>query len=182
MRHPLQPIHFAHGYDWMALFFLGAPLLIAILDRILMMPRPLARNAALAMVLGLFLLDNAAWLVKIAVNNEFLVSLTTNQNGALTWLGHNVKPGDLVVCQDQLVSYLVSTYSPALSWQGHEHNTPWMDQRHDEVERLFSNGQTLPDWKRHGVFYVSPAAWVPPPTLTLTERYSNSDLAIWTTH
>jgi len=59
-----------------------------------------------------------------AVNNEFLVSLTTNQNGALTWLGHNVKPGDLVVCQDQLVSYLVSTYSPALSWQGHEHNTP----------------------------------------------------------
>jgi hypothetical protein len=86
----------------MALFFLGAPLLIAILDRILMMPRPLARNAALAMVLGLFLLDNAAWLVKIAVNNEFLVSLTTNQNGALTWLGHNVKPGDLVVCQAQL--------------------------------------------------------------------------------
>jgi uncharacterized protein YaiI (UPF0178 family) len=181
MRHPLQPIHFAHGYDWMALFFLGAPLLIAIFDRICRIPRPLARNAALALVLGLFLLDNAAWLIKIAVNNEFIVTLTRNQSAALTWLSQNVKSGDLIVCQDQLLSYLVSTYSSALSWQGHEHNTPWIEQRHDEVERMFSKGQVLPDWKRHGVLYVSPANWTPPPELTLTERYANGDFAIWQT-
>ena len=178
---PLQPIHFAHGYDWMALFFLGAPLLIAIFDRILKMPRPLARYAALALVLGLFLLDNAAWLVKIAVNNEYLVSLTKDQNAVLRWLSQNVRAGDLIVCQDGLVSYLVSTYSPALSWQGHEHNTPLMDQRHDEVERVFNEGQALPEWKRHGVFYVSPAAWIPPVDLSLIERYSNSEFAIWAT-
>jgi hypothetical protein len=179
MRHPLQPIHFAHGYDWMALFFLGAPVLIAIFDRILKIPRPLVRSGALALVLGLFLLDNAAWLVKIAIDNEYLVSLTKNQSGALSWLSQNVRAGDLVICQDGLVSYLVSTYTPALSWQGHEHNTPWMDRRHGEVEQLFNQGHSLPEWKRHGVFYVSPAEWIPPPDLSLTQRYANSEFAIW---
>jgi len=176
---PIQPIHFAHGYDWMALFFLGAPVLIAILDSILKMPRPLVRSGALTLVLGLFLLDNTAWLVKIAFNNEYLVSLTKDQSEALSWLSQNVRAGDLVVCQDGLISYLVSTYTPALSWQGHEHNTPWMDRRHDEVERVFNQGKSLPEWKRHGVFYVSPPAWVPPPDLSLTERYTNSEFAIW---
>jgi hypothetical protein len=179
VMHPIQPIHFAHGYDWTALFFLGAPVLIAIFDFILKIPRPLVRSGALALVLGLFLLDNAAWLVKIAINNEYLVSLTKNQSAALSWLSQNVRAGDLVVCQDNLVSYLVSTYTPALSWQGHEHNTPWMDRRHDEVERVFNEGQSLPEWRRHGVFYVSPAAWIPPPDLSLTQRYANSDFAIW---
>jgi hypothetical protein len=176
---PIQPIHFAHGYDWTALFFLGAPVLIAILDSILKMPRPLVRSGALTLVLGLFLLDNTAWLVKIAFNNEYLVSLTKDQSEALSWLSQNVRAGDLVVCQDGLISYLVSTYTPALSWQGHEHNTPWMDRRHDEVERVFNQGKSLPEWKRHGVFYVSPPAWVPPPDLSLTERYTNSEFAIW---
>jgi hypothetical protein len=179
MRHPLQPIHFAHGYDWMALFFLGVPVLIAILDYLLKMPRPLMRSSALALVLGLFLLDNAAWLVKIAINNEYLVSLTKSESGALSWLSQNVRAGDLVVCQDSLVSYLVSTYTPALSWQGHEHNTPFMDRRHDEVERVFNEGQSLPEWRRHGVFYVAPAAWIPPPDLSLTQRYANTEFVIW---
>jgi hypothetical protein len=179
--HPIQPIHFAHGYDWMALFFLGAPALLAILDFILKMPRPLARYAALALVLGLFLLDNSAWLIKTAINNEYLVSLTKNQSAALSWLAQNVKPGDTVVAQDGLVSYLVSTYTPALSWQGHEHNTPAMALRHEEVERVFNAGQALPEWQKHGVFYVSPAAWIPPAELSLTRRYTNSDFAIWST-
>ena len=179
VMHPIQPIHFAHGYDWMALFFLGAPVLIAILDSILKMPKPLVRSGALALVLGLFLLDNAAWLAKIAINNEYLVSLTKNQSAALSWLSQNAKSGDLIVCQDGLLSYLVATYTPALSWQGHEHNTPFMDRRHEEVERVFNEGQALPDWQRHGVFYVSPAGWTPPADLSLTQRYTNTDFAIW---
>jgi hypothetical protein len=179
VMHPIQPIHFAHGYDWTALFFLGVPVLIAIFNYILKIPRPLLRSGALALVIGLFLLDNAAWLVKIAINNEYLVSLTKNQSAALSWLSQNVGSGDLVVCQDSLVSYLVSTYTPALSWQGHEHNTPFMNLRHDGVERVFNEGQPLPEWKRHGVFYVSPAAWIPPPDLSLTRRYANGEFAIW---
>jgi hypothetical protein len=178
---PMQPIHFAHGYDWTALFFLGAPVLIGLIDSILKLSRPIARYGALALLLGLFLLDNAAWLVKIAIDNEFIVSLTKDEDGALNWLSKNARPGDLVICQDEMLSYLVPTYSPALAWQGHLKNTPYLGLRHDEVERVFNQGQALPEWKRHGVIYVSPATWVPPADLSLERRYANSDLAIWAT-
>jgi hypothetical protein len=176
---PIEPIHFAHGYDWTALFFLGAPVLIAILDSILKLSRPMARYGALALLLGLFLLDNAAWLIKIAIQNEYVVSLTKNEAATLSWLSQNLKPGDLVVCQDQLLSYLVPTYSPALAWQGHEHNTPWMERRYHEIEQVFNQGKALPEWRRHGVFYVSPAAWRPPADLSLQQRFGNGDFAIW---
>jgi hypothetical protein len=176
---PMQPIHFAHGYDWMALFFIGAPALIATLDFLLKLPNPWVRRGAIALLVGLFLLDNSAWLAKIAVRNEFVVSLTQTQSTALHWLSRNLKSGDMVICRDSLISYLVSTYSPARSWQGHEHNTPSMQLRHTEVERAFSEGRVLPEWKRPGVFYVSPAAWMPPAELSLERRYQNGDFSIW---
>jgi hypothetical protein len=163
----------------MALFFLGAPVLIATLDFLLKISRPWVRMGALALLVGFFLLDNTAWLVKIAIHNEFMVSLTKNQSAALTWLSRNVRSGDMVVCQDGLISYLVSTYTPGRSWQGHEKNTPSIERRHDEVERVFNQGQVLPELKRHGVLYVSPAAWLPPAELSLQRRYENSEFSIW---
>jgi hypothetical protein len=176
---PLQPIHFAHGYDWMALFFIGAPMLIATLDHMLKFPKQWVRSAAIALLLGLFLLDNGAWLAKMALNNEYLVSLTKSQDAALNWLGQNLKFGDMVVCQDRLISYLVATYTPARSWQGHEHNNPLIERRRDEIESLYGEGRVLPEWKRESVFYVSPAAWLPPAGLSLERRYGNNDFSIW---
>src|SRR5262249_6683750 len=35
---PRQPIHFAHGYDWVALFFIDAPALVSILERFQRIP------------------------------------------------------------------------------------------------------------------------------------------------
>ncbi len=176
---PLQPIHFAHGYDWMALFFLGAPVLIATLDRLLKISSPLLRVGALALFVGLFVLDNAAWLIKIAVQNEYMVSLSKNESDALSWLSRNAKSGDMVVSQDEMVSYLVSTYTPARSWWGHLKNTPYLTERRDEAERAFSQGLVLPQWKQHGVIFVSPATWSPPADLSLQQRYGNSEFTIW---
>jgi hypothetical protein len=176
---PIQPIHFAHGYDWMALFFIGAVPLVAILDVLLKLSRPWLRRGALTVLLSLFLLDNSLWLAKIAVHNEYLVSLTRSQSEVLKWLSRNLKSGDMVISQDGLISYLVSTYTPARSWQGHDHNTPSMEQRHDEVERLFANGRALPQWERQGVFYVSPAGWLPPADLSLERRFGNNGFLIW---
>jgi hypothetical protein len=176
---PIQPIHFAHGYDWTALFFLGAPILIAAIDGLLNITRPWARRGALALLMAFFLLDNAAWLVEIAVHNEFLVFLTKDQSAALIWLSRNLRSGDMVVCQDTLISYLVPTYSPARAWQGHEHNTPFIERRRDEIERIFSQVQVLPEWKRHGVYFVSSATWVPPSGLSVERRFGNSEFVIW---
>jgi hypothetical protein len=175
----MQPIHFAHGYDWMALFFIGAPALIATLDFLLKFPNRWIGRLAVTLLVGFFLLDNAVWLVKKAFQNEYLVSLTKPQSATLHWLGANLKSGDMVICEDTLISYLVATYTPARSWQGHWANTPAIKERHDEVEQLFSQGNVLPQWKRRGVFYVSPAAWSPPAELSLQRRYGNSEFSVW---
>ncbi len=180
LRPPVQPIHFAHGYDWTALFFLGAPVLISILDSTLKISTPLVRWSTLALLMGVFLLDNATWLVKIAIHNEFLVSLTRDESGALNWLSHNVKSGDMVVCEDEPVSYLVSTYTPGRSWFGHEKNTPYMQQRQEEVDQAFSSGIILPEWKKQGVYFVSPANWAPTPQFLLKQLYRNAAFSIWT--
>jgi len=176
---PLQPIHFAHGYDWMALFFIGATAFIAILDRLLNIPTPWIRRGALILMVGLFLLDNIAWLAKNAVNNNAAITLTRAQSGALRWLSRNLRSGDMVICQDDVISYLVSTYTPARSWRGHFLNTPYTGQRSNEVERAFTEGRVLPEWKKHGVFYVSPVAWPPPAELSLERRYGNNEFSIW---
>jgi len=176
---PLQPIHFAHGYDWTALFFIGAPMLILTLDYLLKISKPWLRMGALALFMGVFLLDNAAWLVKVAVHNEYMLELTKNQSGVLTWLSKNVKSGDMVVCEDETISYLVTAYTAGRSWQGHEKNTPYRQRRREEVEQAFSQGSILPEWNRHGMYYVSPPAWLPPAQLSLARLYENSDFSIW---
>ncbi len=48
----VQPIHFAHGYDWMALFFLSSPLVLGLLDRLLKMPRATGKSGGLNSPLG----------------------------------------------------------------------------------------------------------------------------------
>lgn len=176
---PIQPIHFAHGYDWMALFFIGAPVLIEILNRLFSTPKSWVRICGLIMLVGLFLFDNAVWLAKNAVHESAAVTLTPAQSDTLHWLSRNLRSGDMVVCQDELISYLISTYTPARSWQGHAFNTPYMEQRHGEVERLFKEGRVLPEWGRSGTFYVSPAAWQPPRSLSLERRYENNEFSVW---
>jgi hypothetical protein len=176
---PMQPIHFAHGYDWTALFFFGAGPLIGTLDYLLKLPRPWIGRVALTLLVGLFLLDNAAWLAKTAIHNEYLVSLTKTQKDTLHWLSENLKSGDMVICEDPLISYLVTAYTPARSWQGHHTNTPLIEQRSNEVQQAFSQGRILPEWNRHGVFYVSPAAWPPPAGVLLQRRYGNNEFSIW---
>jgi hypothetical protein len=179
LARPFQPIHFAHGYDWMALFFIGASPLIASLDRLLIILTPWVRRGALTLLLGVFLLDNFAWLAKNAVHDSAALTLTTTQSATLHWLRQNLKSGDMVICQDSLISYLVSTYTPARSWQGHIFNTPSIGRRNNEVERLFREGHVLPEWNKQGVFYVSPVVWLPPTELSLERRYGNSEFVVW---
>jgi len=176
---PIQPIHFAHGYDWMALFFLGSGPLIALLDRLLKLSIPWVKLGAIALLLAFFLTDNAAWLGANAFHNDESLSLSVDQNGALRWLSVHLTPGDMVICQDQLISYLVSTYTPARSWQGHRRLTPDFLRRHEEVDRFFREGTVPEEWRRPGLFYASPAAWLPRPEMGLRRLYQNSYYSIW---
>lgn len=177
---PFQPIHFTHGYDWMALFFLGAPLLILGIERLLALPRPAYRTLAVGVALLFLLGDNIMWLGSFLLPTDVpkAIALTKDQKAALVWLGHNAAPRSMVVCDDFLVSYLVSTYTPVRSWRGHVYNTPATWQRQAEVKQAFADGRILPQWEHMPVYYVSrrDENWHSP--AGVVELYRNGEFAI----
>jgi hypothetical protein len=178
---PFQPIHFTHGYDWMALFFLAAPLLVSLFERLLAVNARALRVATLGLVLTLLLSDNVAWIGQFLTpgGGSGAIVLTRDQKDVLEWLDRNAAPPAMVVCDDPLVSYLVSTYTSIRSWRGHRFNTPYSAARQAEVENAFQKGQILPDWERRPVFYVSnrKGNWRAPGSAR--ELYRNGGFTIW---
>jgi hypothetical protein len=177
---PLQPIHFTHGYDWMALFFLGAPLLIALFERLLAIPAIQLRAVAVGAVLLVFTLDNITWLgchIFPTSIREF-VELTPDQKAVLQWIDRNTAPPDMVVSEDPKLGYLVSTYTRVRSWYGHPFNTPDAQQRASESANAFALEKFPPSWSGMQVFYVtSRTNWVPP--ADQSELFHNNSFEIW---
>jgi hypothetical protein len=163
---PIQPVHFAHGYDWIALFFLGAPLLLTLLDRLLSIQVSWLRVLALSALLLLFLSDNLFWFATfVNPNASQAILLTEEQKEVLDWLGRTAVPPDMVVTADPLLGYLVSTYTRARSWTGNMASTPNFDLRTRETQEAFQDGVILPVWQKMHVFYVHPSqyrGWRPP--------------------
>jgi hypothetical protein len=179
---PIQPIHFAHGYDWIALFLLGAPVLVTWLERLLRIGRPAGRVLATAAFLGFFLLDNVFWFSTfLGPTTPQAVLITREQRDVLAWLDGKAVPRDMVVTADPLVSYLVSTYTRARSWAGNMTSTPHYQQRALESRNAFQVGATLLAWNGMHVFYVqrSPAdaGWKAP--AGSSEVFRNASYAVW---
>lgn len=154
---PMQPIHFAHGYDWIALFLLAAPLLIGILGRM--------KPWGIALLLILFLGDNAVWFATFATPvQRYAITLTNDQWAVLEWLRGQAPAGATVVSEDADINYLTATYSSARAWHGHVHNTPHAEQRKREVAECFAKGAILPAWRARTMFYIPRAGsnWRPP--------------------
>jgi hypothetical protein len=61
----------------------------------------------------------------------------------------------MVVCADDTLSYMVSTYTRVRSWAGHDLNTPSNDERWREIYQAFREGKIQPVWKTMHVFYVA---------------------------
>ena len=178
---PAQPVHFARGNDWMALFFLGAPVLTEAVDRLLGMRSRRLRYAAVAGLAGFLMLDNLVWYGSFFYPGRAsqAISLSQDQWAVLGWLSRNTAPPEMVVCQDQLVGYLVSTYTRVRSWQGHRYNTPYTDQRRAETQAAFLEGRILREWESMPVVYVAlrSSHWNAPPGET--EVYRNNQFAVW---
>jgi hypothetical protein len=178
-----QPIHFAHGYDWMALFFLSAPLLVAGLNRLMKIAPSPMRILAVSGLMLFFLLDNIVWF-GCALNPHSKVSdaiyLTKSQKQVLNWLSGTAVSPDMVVCADDSISYVVSTYTRVRSWAGNDSITPSYGERKREVDQAFRDGTILPAWKTMHVFYVAlhgSSGWKPPPNSR--EVFHNAQYDVW---
>ena len=179
---PMQPVHFAHGYDWAALFFLGAPVLVAAIERLLSIRSRELRYAVIGLLLGFVLFDNLLWYASFfaPARQSQAINLTKDQKAVLDWLGGNAAPPEMVVCQDERVSYLVSTYTRVRSWRGHKSNTPYSDLRRAEVREAFLDGRRLPQWDQMDVLYAalrSNSRWTPPPGARAV--YQNREFVVW---
>jgi hypothetical protein len=206
---PFQPIHFAHGYDWTALFFLGVPVLVGLFDHLLTIRTTVFRLAAVVCVLAILLLDNVVWFTGFFVRSPIpnRIALSMDQKTLLDWLARNSAPEDTVVCADATVSYLVSTYTWARSWYGHDYNTPDYWQRRREAHEVFSKMHFMPEWApmaasparstiraieasgiatptpkisvHNNVLYIADRAedWRPPGDETML--YQNNEFTVW---
>jgi len=179
----IQPLHFARGYDWTALFFLSAPLWVAVVDRLMKIESPRLRVLAVSGFLLFFLLDNIVWFgsfLKPHSQTSREISLTKDQKQVLNWLGRTAAPRDMVVCADFSVAFLVSTYTTARSWKGLEYHTPSYKERAREVDEAFRDGTILPVWKTMRVFYVASrdqSGWKPPQNCR--EGFHNAQFDVW---
>ena len=98
---PHQPIHFTRGHIWTPLFLLGAPVLIALLERIWSALRPWLRWAGVTVVAGLFLLDNlvffAVTIPEMAVQPTNAPTVSDDERALLRQLDDPRFEGYLVV-------------------------------------------------------------------------------------
>jgi hypothetical protein len=155
-----QPLHFTRGYIWTPLFLIGAPTMVEIVERILAMP--LRRGwAVLAPLLGLALLDNAAWFGRFGIES-FLhmpvlqppVLITRDARDVLERLDAPAFADGLVVSDAPLLPYLVTVYTPLRAWYSHVANTPYARQRRAELNALFHAGTDLDEWRHRKMIAV----------------------------
>jgi hypothetical protein len=150
----VQPLHFTRGYVWTALFFIGAPSLIALLEKMQSSRRVLSK-VGLAAFLIVFLLDNAMWLTAISVSSmRSDILLTHGQRELLTWMDSEEAVGAVVLSEDENIGYLATVYTPLRSWYGHRYNTPRSSQRKEELNAFFSEGQVQDIWRDERLLLV----------------------------
>ena len=161
---PRQPIHFAHGYDWIALFLLGAPAIIGAIERMLAIRWRPAAALAVACFVALFLSDNLFWFATFTDRTVQwqAFALTPDQKDVLDWLAHHASSPAYVASSDQEINYLTPTYTGLRAWRGHDFNTPHVALRQGELDAAFSSGK--PIRTSNPVFYIPRRnqRWTPP--------------------
>jgi hypothetical protein len=174
-----QPIHFAHGNDWMALFLLGAPAIVAALDKLLAIrPRP-AMAVAVCAFLALFVSDNLLWFASFSnpMTQWQAFALTHDEKNVLDWLSQHQNASAYVVSSDQRINYLTSTYTNLRAWRGHDLNTPQVSLRQAEVTAAFSAQEPIPT--RNTVYYILERAKHSTPPAGSSLLYSNNSYDVW---
>jgi hypothetical protein len=176
---PTQPIHFARGYDWIALFFLAAPALLGLLGRLLAIRPPLLRVGAVTALLVVVLFDNLMWFRSFGdpVVQHYAISLDRDQRGVLDWVDRHAAPPTLVVSEDARINYLTSTYTGVRAWSGHVLNTPHAAERAQEVDAAFHSGKFIAT--ANPIYYIPRRErnWIPPDGSR--QVFSNAAFIIW---
>lgn len=175
---PVQPVHLTRGYQWIPLFLLAAPAIMAMFARLrALRPRSVAVLATAA-ALGIFVSDNAVWLgirgaqaLGLASNHfsaafEYGSTVTARAKSALGFgltneelqvlraMNDSANRGFVVVSADPIIGYLTTVYSPLRSWRSHHANRPESARRDEELHQFFNGVRAVAEWDRLPVLFV----------------------------
>ncbi|MFZ5806345.1 MAG: hypothetical protein ACOY3I_03970 [Verrucomicrobiota bacterium] len=150
---PHQPIHFARGYIWSSLFLLGAESLVALLNyfhkhtswqKFLWIPFSV-----------LFLSDNLLWISLNSFRAMVLSSASSyevhgffwmpTEKQLIDWLAQRSSNGEILICEDDRITYYTTAYTPYRSWKAHTYTSPNVDQRTRELVAFFQDGTLAPE-------------------------------------
>ncbi len=150
---PRQPLHFTRGYCWIALFFLGAPLLIEVFEYLLARRSRVVGLLACAAILGLLFSDNILWFGSFVKRENQGVRLTQDESRLLDWLNSSENRGYIVVSKEPELGHLTIVYTPLRAWLSHW-ETPERSRRQAEVTAFFEEGKFLDRWEPLPLLFV----------------------------
>jgi hypothetical protein len=166
---PRQPLHFTHGYTWIALFLLGAGPLVRLIESALGRKRALFRACAVGLILAVGFSDNLAWFgLQIAgaltprwgamslPDDAFVTD--PSEREVFRWLMQRPEPHtELLVATDpdSTVPYLATVYTDYRGWYTHLASTPLAAQRRQEVFDYVRTGTIAPGWKGRSLLLIA---------------------------
>ena len=151
----IQPLHFTRGYIWMPLYLMGAPALALLLKKLFCPPFRLGYVACGFAIIGLFLLDNAAWLGScLSHHHDQGIRLTYDQTQLISWMGRADDDKYLVVAENPSIGYMAVVYTPLRAWRSHWFNTPQSSLRQQELDSFYRDHGFLPAWRGRPLLVV----------------------------
>lgn len=180
---PVQPIHFTRGYVWMPLFLLGAPALVQLFDHLASRLRQSGAILATALIVAVFVTDNALWLGSARLRGEQGFYLTPDERELFQWLSSPQNRGFVLLGDDRTITYLATVYTPLRAWYSHQDNTPHARQRRQETREFFEEGVFLDRWRTMPLLIVETTAGqdamsAPPEDVTATRVYENASFTV----
>jgi hypothetical protein len=190
---PRQPAHFSRGYTWVPLFLIGVGPMLSTWKFLLSIQAPIIRIVGIGAVLLFFLSDNILWFASRTVGRYVAAGSEENSgslpdylyNGEMMdardyafyiWLNQRPEHTELLVSKDPRIGYLALTYTPFRTWYSHQLNTPFSDQRRQEIEDYYSSGKIPSGWMGRKLFVILPNEephWEEVETEPLPEVYRN---------
>jgi hypothetical protein len=147
---PRQPLHFTRGYDWIPLFILGSPALIAWLTWLLTPSRRLIGAIGVTALSCIFLLDNAAWLT-IGWTSPY-IGTRIYKSKSMAQVIDRLKEPDLEGCLVLNLTlgwegYLIACETDQRVWASHPHITPFFVDRRQHLRDYYERGVFQGEWR-----------------------------------
>jgi hypothetical protein len=155
-----QPLHFTRGYEWTALFLMGAPIMVSV-TRSLLTEHCWKNYFVAGSLVALMLLDNAVWFgwrtgaIVWGAQGGGTLRMSADFRDVLSQLRSDLYAHGLVISDDPKVAYFVIVYTPLRTWYSHVYNTPFAAKRKIEIDALFKDGVDLADWKQRKMVVVT---------------------------